>query len=92
MSRMTVTAEVTKRCPYREEVDRGVAVLVFDLPDDTDGPELHALRSALDGFLDVEMSHEDYTRQLLENTGARQVTTRWTTAGMTVEVTGECST
>jgi hypothetical protein len=84
MTTLTVTAQVTKRCPYKNERDDGTATLTFWVGNG-DGPELHDLAHTLGSFRDEAISHEDFTRRLLGRPGCREVVTRWTTAGMTVE-------
>lgn len=74
-----VTARVVKRCPFREETDRGTAIITFA----GDATELHDLAAVLGFWSSDRISHEDYTRRLAEYTGAH-VTTTWRTAGMEI--------
>lgn len=80
---LTVTAPVTKRCPYKDESDDGEVTLTFHVAEG-DGPELHDLASLLDTYRHVEISHEAFTREVAAATGAESVCSTWTTAGMTV--------
>ena len=86
MTTVTVTAGVTKRCPYRDEYDHGSVTLVFDVADDEDGPELHDLSDKIDAYQDERLSHEHFTRQVVEVFGAVRATSTWTTAGLAVTV------
>lgn len=88
MRHVTITAEVEKRCPYKDEQDTGTAVLRFDVL--KDAPELHELADHLATWADIALSHEEFTAMLRDrwwSEGCRSVTTTWQTAGMTVEVT-----
>lgn len=85
MTRLTVTGEVTKQCPYKDERDDGTATLTFEVGDG-DGPELHGLSAYLSTFRGVPLSHEAFTRALLAaDYDCVEVVTRWETAGLTVE-------
>lgn len=86
MTTVTVTAQVTKRCPYRDERDDGTVVLTFDVADHQDAPELHALSDHLGSWRDQAISHEAFTRDVVQQTGATSARSRWTTAGMEVSV------
>lgn len=90
---VTVTGEVQKRCPYRNERDHGKAVLTF-LVTDEDAPEFHNLAGLLKHGAEVALSHEQYTRQLHQTwaeQGCVAVRTTWHTAGLevTVDVPGD---
>jgi NADPH-dependent 7-cyano-7-deazaguanine reductase QueF len=78
---VTITASVTKRCPVKNEVDEGTATITYR----THGEaiELHDLADYLSSFAGTHMSHEDFTEELAEYTGAH-VSTTWGTAGMEV--------
>lgn len=79
---VTITAQISKRCPFKGEVDHGVVVINHRT---TNGAyELHSLRSFLDQFAHRAVSHEDLTWALAA-TFRGDVTTRWHTAGMEVE-------
>lgn len=79
--RTVVTASVVKLCPFYDEVDMGTVTFTWR----GYAPELHALAARLRAYRDVRISHEDFTRALVETTGAKVVTT-WSTAGLSVEV------
>lgn len=85
MTTVTVSAPVAKRCPYRDEVDRGVVILTFHVADH-DAPELHSLAANLRLWRDTAISHEAFTREVLTRTGAASVSTNWSTADMEVTV------
>jgi NADPH-dependent 7-cyano-7-deazaguanine reductase QueF len=80
-----VTAPVSKRCPFVDEIDVGTVTLTWS----TDGKtaELHALREWLDTFKDRAISHEDFTREVADRLNGQAEST-WMTAGMEVR----CST
>lgn len=78
--KVVVTAEVTHRCPYVDEIDYGTIAMTFD----GEAPELHKLRAFLDRFRDQKITHEDLTAHVARKYGC-DVTSRWTTAGMAVE-------
>lgn len=82
---VTVTGIVVKRCPYKNESDRGVVTLTFDVPEG-DAPELHDLAAYLTGFRDEAISHEDFTRNICLDLPVVEVKTTWDTAGLSVEV------
>lgn len=84
---MTVTVDVVKRCPYKDEQDDGTATLTFDVGDG-DGPELHALADRLATYRHLLISHEDFTRLLAKQDGCVAARTTWQTAGL--EVTVDC--
>lgn len=84
MTTLTVTAAVTKRCPYKDEQDDGTATLTFDVSE-CDGPELHALADQLAQYRHLVISHEEFTRLLVSLDDCVSARTTWTTAGMTVE-------
>jgi hypothetical protein len=79
----TLRRQVVKRCPYKDETDRGE--LVITIPGDA--PELHALGEAVDGLTAEPISHEDFTRRIaaLLPAGSEAVTT-WVTGPWSVEV------
>jgi hypothetical protein len=85
---VTVTGPVTKRCPYRDEIDEGTVTMTF-LVLSGDAPELHGLAEQIAAGLNEKVSHEDYTRAMWATwfpKGLRRVETTWTTAGMEVRV------
>ena len=82
--KITVTAPVTKVCPYRDEVDVGTVTITFDIMDG-DGPELHGFAAYLAAFTDRALSHEMFTRIVAVDHDAATSST-WTTAGMAVTV------
>lgn len=82
---VTATIVARHRCPYRQETDHGSLTLYWSIPDDKgDAPELHGIAEKVRELDACVVSHEDYTRAVLEVTGASQARTYWTTAGMTV--------
>jgi NADPH-dependent 7-cyano-7-deazaguanine reductase QueF len=78
---VTITAPVRKLCPVKNETDDGMATLTYR----THGEaiELHDLAEYLGSFAGTHMSHEDFTEELADYTGAH-VSTTWGTAGMEV--------
>jgi NADPH-dependent 7-cyano-7-deazaguanine reductase QueF len=76
-----VRGTLVHRCPFRDELDVGTVELTFDGP----AVELHALGTLLASFAAQKITHEDLTELLATETGA-SVVTRWTTAGLGVEV------
>lgn len=85
---VTISGPVTKRCPYREEVDEGTVTLTFDVGDD-EAPELHGLAARLRRHEDARVSHEAYSLALIDDlgpSGCVHVRTTWQTAGLEVTV------
>jgi hypothetical protein len=80
---ITLRRPVLKRCPFKDESDAGELVIV--LPGDA--PELHTLGDQVDDLCADPITHEDFTRALLEllPEGAH-VTTTWHTGSWSVEV------
>lgn len=88
---VTVTGDITHRCPFVDEVDRGAVEIRWTTAGRT--VELHSLVTFLQSWADVEASHETVTDRIaaeLDRDGIRDVhvTTRWTTAAAAVEVFG----
>lgn len=81
---VTVKGDARKKCPYRDEMDEGTAVITFDVPDGEDATELHALSAVLK--IDTPLSHEDFTRSLACHPSVIRVVTTWQTAGLEVTV------
>lgn len=87
---VTATGPITHRCPHQDEVDHGFATVTWT----TDGAtiEMHSLRGWLTEYTGQTLSHEeltadvDQTLALLDGIRDVHVTTRWITAGLTVEV------
>ena len=81
---ITLTMQVTKRCPFKDELDAGE--LVITLPGDA--PELHALAKEIHGELcAAPVTHEDFTRAAFDLIGRDGlVVTRWHTGPWSVEV------
>lgn len=82
--RHTVTAKVVKLCPFRDEVDHGTVTLTFD---SDDLPELHAVAADLGDYRGVKLTHEEFTRRVLDNYAGRAcvaVESTWQTAGLDV--------
>lgn len=86
----TAAGDIRHRCPYVDELDVGTVVVEWSAGGAT--LELHALREWLDGFAEQTVSHEELTRTIygalceLDRIFVHHVTTRWTTAGMLVEI------
>jgi hypothetical protein len=86
---VTVTTGAYHRCPFKDEADEGELTLTFEAGAET--LELHSLKAWIDGLDEWMVSHEAYTfyiKDQLTKIGVRvtHVTTRWTTADMTVSV------
>jgi NADPH-dependent 7-cyano-7-deazaguanine reductase QueF len=79
--RITVTAQISHLCPFKDEIDIGHVRLVYSEP-----TELAALAEYLRSFTDQVVTHEVLTQEIAKHTGA-EVTTWWTTSGLHVEVT-----
>jgi NADPH-dependent 7-cyano-7-deazaguanine reductase QueF len=85
--RVTVAATfpLVKRCPFRDETDRGAVEITWTTLGQTF--ELHELAAFLAEGKGQEISHEDITHRLAEALDGHDglivetVTTRWTTAG-----------
>lgn len=81
--KVTVSGPVTHLCPYKDEADAGSVDLTFDVAEG-DAPELHELAASLQWAHNLEISHEQFTRDTLSLSGASRIVTRWTTAGLDV--------
>ena len=83
MVSVTITRQVIKPCPFKNEMDAGELVVVIP----GDAPELHQLGRTVDGLCGEAVSHEDFTRAVagLMPAGST-VTTRWRTGPWSVEV------
>lgn len=79
--RTIVRSRLVHLCPYKDEIDVGLVELTFTGP----SPELHGLADRLRSFAFKRITHEALTERIAVETGA-SVVTRWTTAGMEVEV------
>jgi hypothetical protein len=80
----TLTRQVVKRCPYKDETDVGeIAIVIGD-----EAPELHGLAADIDKLTVAPVSHEDFTWQVSRLLPGAHVTTRWRTGpwAVTVEV------
>lgn len=87
---MRITTDAVHQCPFKNETDEGELEVTYAAGDQS--IELHSLKAWLDTLDEWEVSHEAYThhvRDTLETVGVKVLTcvTRWTTAGMKVEVT-----
>jgi NADPH-dependent 7-cyano-7-deazaguanine reductase QueF len=86
-----VTGELTHKCPYRDETDHGSADISWMVDGRTF--ELHSLAEYLAAWRDSRLSHEQITDRIqhdlstVEGIAGVQVSTRWTTAGMSVTCT-----
>lgn len=88
----SATFPLVHRCPFVDEVDEGQVTISWWVDGLT--LELHSLREWLGGFADEVVSHEELTdriRDQVERLGLAgvAVTTRWSTAGGSVEVKAE---
>lgn len=77
----TVTADVTKLCPVKDETDTGTVTITYVIRGEAF--ELHALRTYLDTFADRRISHEDFTAEVAQTLNV-DVVSSWVTAGMEV--------
>lgn len=79
----TISRQVIKRCPFKDEMDAGELVITIG----GDAPELHKLGREVDGLCVEPVSHEDFTRAVLALLPeGSAVTTRWHTGPWSVEV------
>lgn len=91
--RLSVTAEARHLCPFKDEVDQGTVTLEWTTAHG-ETVELHALAALIDRFAGVEISHEQWTAELVGavSRGVRvaglRVVSSWVTGGLTVEVEG----
>lgn len=82
---VTVTGPLDHLCPYRDEVDHGTVIITWYTGTST--YELHSISEYLNSFSDRKLSHEEITQEIQRELWASKVTTRWSTAGLAVEVT-----
>jgi hypothetical protein len=79
----TIRRHVQKRCPFKDEMDSGELVIVFD----GTAPELHQLAKEVDSLASNPISHENFTGQLAAILPpGTSVTTTWNTGPWSVEV------
>ena len=80
---VTLSWPVTKKCPFRDELDAGELVITVA----EDAPELHDLAGAIFRLLADPVTHEDFTRSVagLLPPGSEVVTT-WSTGPFHVTV------
>jgi NADPH-dependent 7-cyano-7-deazaguanine reductase QueF len=88
---IVATAPVHHLCPFVNEADHGRVTAVWTCNGST--VELHSLAAYLDGFTERSISHEDLVDEVFERLGeaapditVASVTARFTTAGITVEI------
>jgi len=89
---VSVASPLRHTCPFVDEVDDGFV----DISWRCNGAsiELHSLRAWLDQWSDCDDSHEEITDAIVHTLGSLSgikdvsVVTYWTTAGMSVSVTG----
>lgn len=87
---VAVTAPIGHLCPFVDEVDEGTVTISWHAVGKT--LEMHTLAACLSQWSACRISHEDLTDQIaaslaaIPGIDAVRVLTRWTTAGMTVEV------
>ncbi len=80
---ITVRRPVIKRCPFKDETDAGELIITFQ----EDAPELHNLSEQIDKLCAEPVTHEDFTRGVLDMLGGEAaVVTRWHTGPWDVEV------
>lgn len=80
---ITIRRPVIKRCPFKDETDAGELAITFP----EDAPELHNLAEQIDKLCAEPVTHEDFTRGVLDLLGGdAAVTTTWHTGPWSVEV------
>lgn len=79
---VTVTGKVAHKCPHVDEYDIGDIVITW--PGDN-APELHGVRTYLDAFATLRITHEEMTQRCANDLGCA-VDTTWRTAGFDVRV------
>ena len=80
---ITVTMPVLKQCPFKDELDAGELAVTFP----EDAPELHNLAAQVLKLCAEPVTHEDFTRGVLDMLGGEGlVVTRWHTGPWDVEV------
>jgi hypothetical protein len=73
---ITATMPVIKHCPFVEEIDAGELEIIQR----EDAPELHNLAARVMDLCGEAMTHEDFTRGVLDLLGGEGlVVTRWHT-------------
>lgn len=78
---ITVTMPVIKRCPFADEIDAGELSVTFP----QDAPELHNLAARIQELCAAPVTHEDFTRGVLDLIGGEgTVETRWHTGPWSV--------
>lgn len=91
--RVTVQADAQHRCPFKDELDRGTVVVEWTTAHG-ETLELHKLAALIARHVDVEISHEQWTAELMNaiREGAQvadlRVVSSWVTGGLLVEVGG----
>jgi hypothetical protein len=81
--RTTITRQVTKRCPYADEIDVGTLSMTFE----GEAPELYDLARRIDELGSEPITHEAFTATLIAAyPEATDVETRWRTGPWSVEV------
>lgn len=80
--KVTMTAAITHRCPFADDIDIGLVTIEHQPdPDDRDDViELWGLRAFLASFHDAKITHEEVTTAIAEQYPGAHVTTRWRTA------------
>jgi hypothetical protein len=80
---ITVAMPVLKQCPFVDELDAGRLIITFA----EDAPELHNVASQVRKLCADPVTHEDFTRSVLDMLGdGVLVATRWHTGPFDVEV------
>jgi hypothetical protein len=80
---ITITMPVLKPCPFVGELDAGELAITFP----GDAPELHNLAAQVQKLCAEPVTHEDFTRGVLDMLGGEGlVVTRWHTGPWSVEV------
>jgi NADPH-dependent 7-cyano-7-deazaguanine reductase QueF len=87
---VSVSGELTHKCPYRDEIDHGQADITWTIAGRT--LELHSLAEYLTGWQNAQLSHEQVTDRIRHDLSAIdgitdvQVSTSWNTSGLRVSV------
>lgn len=79
----TVTRQITKTCPYKNEADEGQLSITFY---GDEAPELHDLAARIDELCVEPISHERFTQKVISLVPGAEVSTSWKTGPWLVEV------
>lgn len=75
--RVRLKRQVVKRCPYRDEIDRGTLVIMW--ADADAAPELHALAQQVDACGSEPTTHEEWTARIAALVPDATVESHWHT-------------